>query len=1235
MIRIDNILFGFTAADEQFVNDLYADWNSFCHTCVEEVIEKSLSVYDKEKVLYELELLDLDLGSIPEENIYQEFPRRLREELQRALPLLNISTGNREENTSISRLENLLFYLEYGYPKIEWRDESFNLTEELEWIATQPPSYINKISKLCLSKENALRRLFWQTDNEEVFFRLFTIALSEPTASLHEKRRFLVMLLETKPDIPVHFIHKAENEAALLGMAELLDTVSVRRIMETETGEHTEVDLPPYWHYLYEWLIRYYPFKGLAIFGGKGDFIRHLHHRLLTFINKQTYSFYFSKADLTIGFLLEVFGSTYYIEVLNAIYDLQPHNPDGSPVHDSYSNRELYRIFLSLSLLRLPLAEEREKMPSSKKEENRYLTDISTLTAFLKDTQRSDADKRMLVALFARKNPKRLIAWLQTEAVKEDVLISILTEITDIVTIYRLLASVSFTAIEIVEQMRSYLRSDASKPGWLDGVTGVRLDFAIRKAVLFWIGNECQSEPEADNIRQLLRWIYRIITNNDNEDAVELLSTELCLAEKRKKNWEELAEDHKATYIQKLRTILADGNIPETVKRRMIALFLEQYTGNYTDAILLLYKENLLSSVVHLISQPALEEIIRRSVIRMDGEYLPVGMLPLLYWLLDHESVVSVYLQDRTTGLKVQLLVWLAKTVQSPHSLLTALFVKENIHSVIAGIFEESDSNITQTLLESSWNTDKGFINWLEDMTVSTKNKRELLQKIAVEKPLYWIHLLRQQPIESKVIPLLSVSLSASWLLQSMARVDSRQASVLSQTVEWIQNKLNDYPFLTGRSIVYSTALSQALLLYMQDAETLGGRRLTEKETVHKFLSYLHLVYTGKSNYQDRTEWVGLSGMITASMHWKTSQDITSIIEKQPEQMEDYFLSRLFMKNNTGFLPVEKLSDKDLPENIRKKLLYRYIRFQPKELLDYINRSVERNILPLDKWLVLLDLNDWMRLATNLSLSQAELLQQIIDCLSENGQAKKADLQQALAVYLIENIQKWIYNSKEEAVHSFVQLLPTLQEKAEIERKEIEHNVKQILNIMEGKSYLEEQKEVPTHFSIANAGLCLFSPWFPQLFSMVGYLTEERRTFKDTASQIRAVFLLQYLACLEEKEYRETDLVFNRLLVALPMHIPLPKQIELTQREKDVIESLQKAIRVNWAQMRDTSALGFLKSFVLRNGRLEQQEEKWQLTVEERGIDVLLDTVPWSFKLIRFPWLEKRIQVVWHEKQQF
>ena len=86
MIRIDNISFEFTTPDEKFAHELYAGWDVFCRHCFEQVVEECLSTYNKEKVLYEIEQLELDLGSIPEEYFYREFPRRLKEVLLKALP---------------------------------------------------------------------------------------------------------------------------------------------------------------------------------------------------------------------------------------------------------------------------------------------------------------------------------------------------------------------------------------------------------------------------------------------------------------------------------------------------------------------------------------------------------------------------------------------------------------------------------------------------------------------------------------------------------------------------------------------------------------------------------------------------------------------------------------------------------------------------------------------------------------------------------------------------------------------------------------------------------------------------------------------------------------------------------------------------------------------------------------------------------------------------------------------
>lgn len=179
---------------------------------------------------------------------------------------------------------------------------------------------------------------------------------------------------------------------------------------------------------------------------------------------------------------------------------------------------------------------------------------------------------------------------------------------------------------------------------------------------------------------------------------------------------------------------------------------------------------------------------------------------------------------------------------------------------------------------------------------------------------------------------------------------------------------------------------------------------------------------------------------------------------------------------------------------------------------------------------------------------------------------------------------------------------------------------------------VSEQSEICEVLFISNAGLCLLSPWFPRLFDMLGYLDENRRDFKDMASRIRAVFLLQYFISSEEKEYREIELAFNRLLVGLPMYIPLPKRMELTAREKQTADSLLSAVKSNWPKMNGTSTQGFQQCFIARTGHLEQQESKWLLTVDDRAFDILIESIPWGFRQIRFPWIKKCVQVIWHEK---
>ena len=355
--------------------------------------------------------------------------------------------------------------------------------------------------------------------------------------------------------------------------------------------------------------------------------------------------------------------------------------------------------------------------------------------------------------------------------------------------------------------------------------------------------------------------------------------------------------------------------------------------------------------------------------------------------------------------------------------------------------------------------------------------------------------------------------------------------------------------------------------------------------------------------------------------------------------MTVFFLSHLYGSEDATGLPLEMLTDDALPEEVRKRLLRDYMRSRPTELLSYIQRLAAQGRLPLDKWTEWTELSEWLCLAASVSLTLEELLRQVVGYLEQSKLADEATLTYGVATYLAENdaVKFAYYVDKMEITRSFVLSLPVIQNITENKKEEIMSNMLESLGITpEEERVLESSQEDELEVTlVGNAGLCLLSPWFPRLFFLLGYQDEERRNFKDTASRIRAVFLLQYLVNPEEKDYREPELAFNRLLVALPAQVPLPKRVELTDGEKEMVDKMLASIKSNWSKMDGTSVNGFRQCFIQRDGRLEQQDEKWLLTIESRAYDILLDTIPWAFRQIRFPWLKKYIQVSWHEKQRF
>jgi hypothetical protein len=174
-----------------------------------------------------------------------------------------------------------------------------------------------------------------------------------------------------------------------------------------------------------------------------------------------------------------------------------------------------------------------------------------------------------------------------------------------------------------------------------------------------------------------------------------------------------------------------------------------------------------------------------------------------------------------------------------------------------------------------------------------------------------------------------------------------------------------------------------------------------------------------------------------------------------------------------------------------------------------------------------------------------------------------------------------------------------------------------------------EQYRDLKHIPISNAGLVILFPFLPMLFMRLNMLSQDRRDFNSNESKVRAIFILQHLMASEDREYDEKDLFLNRLLINYPFNEPLPKRMEPNQDELNTIDSLLEAAKTNWEKMRNTSMRGFQEAFLRRAGFIEKTEREWVLTVEERAFDILLDSIPWSYKLVRLPWMENILKVNW------
>lgn len=178
----------------------------------------------------------------------------------------------------------------------------------------------------------------------------------------------------------------------------------------------------------------------------------------------------------------------------------------------------------------------------------------------------------------------------------------------------------------------------------------------------------------------------------------------------------------------------------------------------------------------------------------------------------------------------------------------------------------------------------------------------------------------------------------------------------------------------------------------------------------------------------------------------------------------------------------------------------------------------------------------------------------------------------------------------------------------------------------ESESFDEKALESGEVIYVENAGMVIAAPYLERFFSLL-HLTE-KGAFKNREAAERAVHLLQFMVDTST-ETPEVSLVLNKVLCGVKTGTPIVREIAITEEEKTVITGLIEGMIANWRQIGKTSVQGFRESFLQREGRLERRGEDWRLTVLPKAFDMLLDHIPWSFSMIKLPWMERMMYVKW------
>lgn len=189
--------------------------------------------------------------------------------------------------------------------------------------------------------------------------------------------------------------------------------------------------------------------------------------------------------------------------------------------------------------------------------------------------------------------------------------------------------------------------------------------------------------------------------------------------------------------------------------------------------------------------------------------------------------------------------------------------------------------------------------------------------------------------------------------------------------------------------------------------------------------------------------------------------------------------------------------------------------------------------------------------------------------------------------------------------------------------------VKQVPDVFLPRQYLSasgEDEQQDEKSPVKHAGIILLGAFLNTFFTNLNLLNGAEWKSKD--AQYRAVHLLKFLSTGDQQN-PEFNLNLEKIICGLNVVESLPVDIVLMDTETAEAQSLLESVIEHWTILKNTSVNGLRESFLKRDGLIQKKEMDWLLQVERKTLDVLIDSIPWGYSTLHFPWTDHKLFVEW------